>query len=470
MRMNFKFWCPIEKSVQTDPSTGQERMVLGGIASTSDEDSDGEFLDPNGFDITPLMSSGTVNWHHQAKNDPSAIIGEPIKGEIRREGLYLETLLYPNSKLARDVWDLANTLEKNSPNRRLGYSIEGKVLERKSDDPNNPDYKKIVRAVITGVAVTHQPKNHCTFANIIKGEGVDWEDEDEENSEEDTEKSLNTNSGAPLRKESPQIGVKTTLSRGCVMEYIFSTIPAITFEKAEQVFKLIKDIANMKKKKSITAEDISKAYDALGLQKSEKGSYSLQEWLNKGEEDDEEEIPEEEGEIEDEKGLDEEEIEDEEVEKAVNVRLNRIEKAVATSHLNQTKYIKALGVIVKAQSSRNEELMDIIKAQGEQIDELQRALESYGSAAPKPKSVRRHTLEREFDKGEENDIEKGADKNTVSISQKSVVANLLDQATFAKGGYDEEFSKACLHFEATGSLPGNIVARLKNEFGIQITK
>ena len=40
----FKFWCPIEKAQKTiiDPTTGEEVMRLGGIASTSDEDSGGE--------------------------------------------------------------------------------------------------------------------------------------------------------------------------------------------------------------------------------------------------------------------------------------------------------------------------------------------------------------------------------------------------------------------------------------------
>jgi hypothetical protein len=49
------------------------------------------------------------------------------------------------------------------------------------------------------------------------------------------------------------------------------------------------------------------------------------------------------------------------------------------------------------------------------------------------------------------------------------VAELLDQATFAKG-YDEEFSKACTAFEAVHDLPSNIIARMKNEFGVEIVK
>ena len=49
------------------------------------------------------------------------------------------------------------------------------------------------------------------------------------------------------------------------------------------------------------------------------------------------------------------------------------------------------------------------------------------------------------------------------------IAELLDQATFAKG-YDEEFSKACTAYEAVHTLPANIIARMKNEFGVEIVK
>ena len=189
---NFNFWCPvqpIEKAV--DQETGQEIMRLGGIASTSDEDSDGEFLDPKGFDIKPLIERGIVNWHHQAKNNPATIIGEPSKAEIRKEGLYIETDLYPSSQIAREVWELAKTLDADSKTRRLGYSIEGKVVKRKSNNPADPGYKVIEKAVITGVAITHQPKNPKTFANIIKGEIGDIEGGTQETDEDETNETTN---------------------------------------------------------------------------------------------------------------------------------------------------------------------------------------------------------------------------------------------------------------------------------------
>ena len=53
---NFNFWTPVEITKGKDES-GKNIMKLGGIASTFDEDADGEFLDPNGFDISDFKKS-----------------------------------------------------------------------------------------------------------------------------------------------------------------------------------------------------------------------------------------------------------------------------------------------------------------------------------------------------------------------------------------------------------------------------
>lgn len=481
----FIFWCPLEKAQDLDPTTGEPIMKLGGIASTSDEDSDGEFLDPKGFDIKPLLESGMVNWHHQAKGQPATIIGEPTKAEIRPKGLYIETVLYPSSKIACDVWELAETLEKDSKTRRLGYSIEGRVVKRKSNNKNSPDYKKIEKAIITGVAITHQPKNPKTFANIIKGE-IDDDFEEEE------EKSLDTESGKALKKESVDKKIKNqTFSKAEVIERIFKDIPGISIEKAEKINSLILKIASMKGKKKVTEEDISKAYEALGLDvepsdiqkgegtddegQEEKPIQKEKSKTNKAE-DSEEDTEEEET-----------EEEEEEAEEKVNKggggnRFDRIEKAIATSHQINSKYLKALGVMIKdasqkleAAAERENELLDIVKAQDETISVLSEKLEEFGSEVPAPKSLSAaRPVERQFAKAEDNDITKGgqgrAKTNQVSMSkQPHVVAEILDQATFAKG-YDEEFSKACTAFEASHVLPTNIIARIKNECGIEIVK
>lgn len=528
----FTFWCPIEKAQDLiDPTTGETVMRLGGIASTSDEDSDGEFLDPKGFDIKPLIESGMVNWHHQAKGQPATIIGEPTKAEIRPEGLYIETDLYPSSKIACDVWELAETLEKDSKTRRLGYSIEGKVVKRKSNDKNHPDYKKIVKAIITGVAITHQPKNPKTFANIIKGE-IDDDFEDE------VEEALDTETGKALKKESVDKKIKNqTFSKSEVIDRLFKDIPGISIEKAKSIQLMLIKFANMKGRNQVTDEDISKAYEALGLdfeandiQKGggcdTNGGRTTKESIKKAkmkkakkaEDDDyedEEEVDEreaktkerlggikgdeklhreamkkaEEGEDDDETEDDEADYEeDEKTQKVVKKggngnRFDRIEKAIATSHSVNSKYIKALGVMVKdvaqkasAILNENIELKDIVKAQEDTIAVMSEKLEAFGSEVPAPKSLSAaRPVERQFAKAEDTDITKGGQRggakgNQVSMSKNPhTVAELLDQATFAKG-FDDEFSKACTAFEANKNLPANIIARMKNEYGVVIVK
>ena len=280
---NFKFWCPVDICKAIDENTGEELMLLGGIASTADEDSDGEFLDPKGFDIKPLIEKGMVNWHHQARTNPGTIVGEPTKAEIRKDGLYIETKLYPSSPIAVDIWNLAKTLEADSQTRRLGYSIEGKVVKRKSDNPSSPDYKKIIKAIITGVAITHMPKNPKTFANIIKGDiDDDFNDEDEEvrdnkeikketENKEEEDKAITTESAAALKKESVDDDLKVTaFTKSEVMDRIFGDIPGIEIEKAENIYSLIKKISIMAKRKSVTNDDIVKAYEALGFEVDEK--------------------------------------------------------------------------------------------------------------------------------------------------------------------------------------------------------
>jgi len=166
----FNFWVPvdIEKS-----GNGNDRvMKIKGIASTGDKDSEGEILEPIGFDLTRFKKSGFFNWNHQAKGSKDgakAIIGEPTEAKILPgQGLYVEGFLYKGHPLAESVYNLAETLETNGSKRKLGFSIEGRALER---DPMNP--KRITKALITGIAVTHVPVNTNTYLDLVKGEQKD---------------------------------------------------------------------------------------------------------------------------------------------------------------------------------------------------------------------------------------------------------------------------------------------------------
>lgn len=139
-------------------------MVLTGLASNPVEDADGEFLMPSGFQIDTFMKSGLINWNHQTNRDPLSVIGRPtigtkvVKG---KEEFYVAAKLYKGHPRAEQVYDLAKIMAENGD--ALAFSIEGSVIER---DPSNP--KIVTKAMITGCAITPNPKNAASNISIIK--------------------------------------------------------------------------------------------------------------------------------------------------------------------------------------------------------------------------------------------------------------------------------------------------------------
>lgn len=178
MQEKFSIFIPIE--IEKSGKTGEEKysnMKFKGIASNPNHgmDKQGQWLDPAGFNLNQFLNEGTINWHHRWKDKPSAIIGQPTKASITKSNeLYVEGVLYPSSPLAREVYDLAEVMEKDSPDRRMGFSIEGIPL---ATDPK--DKNKIIKAKITNLAITPQPVCPGTRMEIIKGGLNDLEFESE---------------------------------------------------------------------------------------------------------------------------------------------------------------------------------------------------------------------------------------------------------------------------------------------------
>lgn len=166
MNNDFNFFVPveIEKAGKLDKDGYPEQMIVTGVASTMDEDTDGETLDPNGYNLDRFLKYGHLNLEHQAKNNPSFIVGEPIAATVKDNKLFIKGKLYKSSEKARAIWDTAIMLEKEGSSRKLGYSIEGKATYR---DPNNE--KRILKANITHCAITSSPKNVNSFLDIVKG-------------------------------------------------------------------------------------------------------------------------------------------------------------------------------------------------------------------------------------------------------------------------------------------------------------
>ncbi|MBU5669522.1 HK97 family phage prohead protease [Peptoniphilus sp. MSJ-1] len=169
-----KFTIPIDiKKSQTSP----KEMRICGLASTPDLDRENQSILQKGLDISEFVNHGFFNLDH----DNSVILGYPDKAKtkITDRGLYVEGTLLDTPK-GKDIWDSAVALEKSGANRKLGFSVEGKIL--KKDNRGN-----ILKAKIYNVAITPNPVNpKATWTALYKS----------------MSKALNIDSGAPLMKES----------------------------------------------------------------------------------------------------------------------------------------------------------------------------------------------------------------------------------------------------------------------------
>lgn len=268
-RDKFNFFVPanlLQKSFEGE--NGKEVPIeIDGICLTSQKDRQGEELIPKDFDFGPLLKSGFLNWNHQASSTSKAIIGEPTAVEVRDGGasLFVKGIIYPNEE-GKNVINLANTLEEYSPERRLGFSIEGTAIQR---DPSNP--KKVLKAVLTGLAITHCPVGHNTLLNIIKG---DYQEAYQVNDDEDTEKAMETN--IDTQKESVEGKKKEVLEEDRVLnkgEIYKKIIQSVEFEDENEVYTLISNIDMSKN--PIKVGDLSKALAILqgqeDINKSEDG-------------------------------------------------------------------------------------------------------------------------------------------------------------------------------------------------------
>ena len=226
MNNEFKSYIPIEL-IKGKDSQGNAVMSMQGIASTMSTDSDGEELDPKGFDSTYFLKHGFMNWNHQTNKDPSAIVGRPTRATAIKGNYTIGFDLFADSEKAQQVYQLQKVLEKEG--LALGLSIEGKVLER---DPN--DQKKITKASITGCAITPNPKNQDTVTQIIKAESytaltnIDTDEQTEEKS-----LTAGSSSGRAIAKESLEGDMKLIdqpkkLKKAEVIEKIARDLPSLS--------------------------------------------------------------------------------------------------------------------------------------------------------------------------------------------------------------------------------------------------
>lgn len=160
---DFKFYVPLE--LVKSEKDGEEEWKIKGIASTPDEDLQGETVDQEGLDISLLKAGrGLFNFDHQ--KGPENVLGQIEDANfIDQNGkrcLQVEGYLFKHQDRAKAMYNILKSLKKGSSNR-VQMSIEGKILQR--DFVNNRAIKK---ARIDKVALTLDPVNPYTYAELCK--------------------------------------------------------------------------------------------------------------------------------------------------------------------------------------------------------------------------------------------------------------------------------------------------------------
>lgn len=160
-----------EKGYSSDDAR-YDNMIFSGVASDNSKDSEGEYLDPNGFIYDRFLKSGLINLDHLPTRSPinksRFWIGEPLEAYVKDGKFYIKGKLWKKSPEARAFWDKAIEMKESGSNRKPGMSVEGKALERDKQNPN-----KVIKALITNVALTMTPVNTKTYVDIEKSKESD---------------------------------------------------------------------------------------------------------------------------------------------------------------------------------------------------------------------------------------------------------------------------------------------------------
>jgi hypothetical protein len=156
--------------------------IIECVSTTKDKDSQGESLDLNGADISPLKEGkGFVNSDHSGRFEhllgrvlDAKKIEKAEDAETPYQSKAWERLKRPFLASKIELWDGVGHKEADAvasiyrhymekgEEAPIKISVEGKVLER---DPRNKNVLK--RTLIKGLALTVQPANHHTMTEVV---------------------------------------------------------------------------------------------------------------------------------------------------------------------------------------------------------------------------------------------------------------------------------------------------------------
>lgn len=159
---DFQFFTQLSVFEKADAPAGQKRRIAG-IVSTETKDKQKEVVLQRGLDFGYFEKNGWFNDNHSKSQ--TDILGYPDgpvrkfrKGDVlpdgqvaKSNGSWAEGYLLETKK-AQDVWEIAQALQKSGSDRRLGFSVEGKVLERRGAHG-----EIVAKAEVRNIAITHVP-------------------------------------------------------------------------------------------------------------------------------------------------------------------------------------------------------------------------------------------------------------------------------------------------------------------------
>lgn len=222
----FHSWTPIEpllKSLPEEEDAEAYKGYIGGVVSTEMVDFQGEKVMQKGLTWDYFLEHGWFNDNHD-----SSILGYPTAvtpgdGETRVEGY----LLLEKAR-AKDLYETAVALKKAGDERKLGYSIEGKIVERDKEDPS-----VVLRADVYRVALTEHPVNPGTSLEPL----IDFAKSLSAGYQTPAETTGGDNGPySPLMRES--LGSQLVREYKDVLEVFRNMAPvAKSWERAEEIYK-----------------------------------------------------------------------------------------------------------------------------------------------------------------------------------------------------------------------------------------
>ena len=165
---SFRVFLPEVQFIEKSEDAYNSRQIRG-IMSSQRIDRQGENVIAKGLSFSDFLQNGHFNDNHS--QETSAIVGYPEHAEYLKdlstidkslkevEGWVCRGYLLKGTKRAESIWELAKALQC-TPNKRLGFSIEGKVERRKN--------KTIEKANIRNVAITNSMVNTDCQWNILE--------------------------------------------------------------------------------------------------------------------------------------------------------------------------------------------------------------------------------------------------------------------------------------------------------------